>query len=1264
MIMRGENNNNNQISADKNEYSGPLFTIRWKWLLGTIACFTVLGAILCGVYYFQTKDQGEFLIRSISENLDKDNFRRSLEPLVLYQKENPTDMNVVRALAQIYDENAQISQDSNNAIYYLRILRASGEIKDRDEELKINKRILDNQRKISDHNGMLETIQILLPLSPNDPEAWKCLVQTRARLLAEGKYELTKRAPNEPLFFNELIEKALRLNPGDNELTSGYVTLLHADNKNMLNCTTPEFQQLPLATRAEKADKIMNWFVDNKDFEGNPVPEKNDEDEAAKNAKRVSKLLIRYEYRLGHNQTDPNASDIDSELKEIISIDPNNAIALSFINSFLEQQAFRIRAEKGIEAYEIAKKDTIGRYQKMIAANRRFSLGYIQLANLYRFDGDMENRIATLEKGNEALRSNDLGILIPLVSAYLENNDATNAAKNIRLIHQWIERNRGRGAERIRPLQNIAMMFEARLLAIQGEPAKSIEKFRNVFEPSIPAGDDQLIFDSLIVYAEQLGSAVLWEQGAEVYLKIINYFEKENKATTTLNINKMIIAYTSAIGAYAQIGMTNNIEMILARYIGYLRKILDKQNNHQMARFWLASALDSQNRNKPNAEKNWDEIQKQLDILKIPSNKKNVIPPWQVDLLQAKVLMEQIFSRQNENAFSEIEERILIPIRLAENTYSYDLTFLQELEGLYNLLRATKDSERVMSIIHDHKDGLPLWYAIRVMRLSEIGNLREMREVVNEAIQKFQNLPEKEIFLQIGNSLKNVGADGQTPLKLNKERLEQLRKEAAEKKTIPLYFQVGLLELDMGNLKEIAEIENTLMKMEGEKDGTLYKYLRAERLIQSAEKASNTDPNIVKAREIQGGLAGARPKWDRTFLLLAHIEDKVGNERGVLRAKIEAIKKGNNESGVYRDVVYLANKLGDTDVENEYAQKATSLYPNIMQRFYSRFDPPFQAILDDFLRAIRREDVIEAEKIARQWLSLANQKLESADDQMQLAIFNSVIGQGFFSIDKLDIAQKYFEAAAVQGGETVLPLAKNYAASGDLAQSLKIIQEEMEKTKAKSRDETIFIEPVLGLLRDYNYKKNQIEWLEKWAEKYDVSQEESTPKILRLITFLMVRNMQEKTIPFYRRLCELNPKNPVFKNDLAFLIANQQTDDDVAKKEHCDDAMKIIDDALAMANNDAMIIDTKGLVFLLQNKLQDAVACFEKSYNSSGGGLIFQLHLAVALLRSGEKKEAEKHFEAIREIFKPQLEAISAANKKYYEELAAAFPQPESAALK
>ncbi|MDR1385825.1 MAG: hypothetical protein LBJ67_18530 [Planctomycetaceae bacterium] len=1260
--MRGEtNNSNNQIPVEKSEYSGPLFVVRWKWLLGTIACFAVLGTILCVVYYFQTKDQGEFLIQSVSENLDKDNSRKTLEPLILYQKENPNDMKVVRALAEIYDKKAQSPQDYNNAIYYLRILRASGEIKNRDEELKINKQILDNQQRVSDRNEILETIQIILPLSPDDPEAWKNLVQVRAGLLTEGKYELTKRAPNEPLFFNELMEKALKLNPGDSELTSGYVTLLHTDSKNVLNCTTAEFQRLPLETRAERANQIMNWFVDNKDLEGNPIPEKSDEDETTKNAERVQKLLIHYEYRLNYNQIDPNDSDVDSELKEAIAIDSNNVVALSFINSFLRQQAFRLRMEKGIEAYEIAKKDIIERYQKMIAANRNFSLGYIQLAIVYRLDGDIKNRIATLEKGNEALKSNDLGVLIPLVVAYLENHDADNAAKKIRLIQQWIERNRGRDAGMIRPLQNIVIMLEARLLAIQGEPAKAIERFRSVFEPSIPNGDEQLIFDSLIVYAEQLGSAVLWEQGADVYLKIINYFEKENKATTPLNIDKMMIAYTSAIGAYSQIGMTNNIEMILARYIGYLQQILNKQNNNQTVRFWLASALDAQNRNKPAADKNWDEVQKQLDILKIPSNKKNVIPSWQVDMLQAKVLTEQIFLQQSENTFSEIEERILIPIRSVENAYSYDLTFLQELEGFYNLLRATKDRERVMSIIHDHPNGLPLWYALRAMRLSEMGNLREAREVVNEAVQKFQNAPEKEIFLNISNGFQKVDADRQTSLKLNKERLEQLRKEAAGQKTIPLYFQLGLLELDMGNLKEVAEIENTLMKMEGEKDGTLYKYLRAERLIQSAEKASATDPNIVKAREIQGGLVGTRPRWDRTFLLLTHIEDKIGNERGVLKAEIETIKKGNNDSNIYRDVIYLANKLGETDTENEYMQKALSLFPNFMRGFYLRFNPPYQAISHDFFRAVRREDATEAEKIAKQWLDLATQKMETPDDQMQLAVFNSVIGQGFFSIDKLDISKKYFETAATQGGETVLPLAKNYAASGDLAQSFKIIQEEMEKTKAKSQDETIFLEPVLGLLRDYNYEKNQVEWLDKRVEEYDVSKEESTPKILRLITFLMVRGMQEKTIPFYHRLCELNPQTPVFKNDLAFLIANQQTNDDAVRNEHCAESMKLIDAALAIVPNDAMIIDTKGLIFLLQNKPQDAVTCFEKSYNASAGGLLFQLHLAVALLRSGEKKDAEKHFEAVREIFKPQLEAISVANQKYYEELTKAFPQSEAA---
>ncbi|MCL2116908.1 MAG: hypothetical protein FWH27_00630 [Planctomycetaceae bacterium] len=1216
--------NENRSMKDKNDYTGPMFTIRWKWLLGTFAFMAVLGAAVVTVYFFRTKDQTEFRIQVLRDKEEAGRWREGIRQLALYQQEKPNDVDVLRALAEVYDRNGIGISDWRNAANYYQLLLAH--VASDEERLEALEKLLDNQRKSSDSEGMFSTIQTILAMTPEHPAAWRCLVIVRTPMLSTGVYQ---PGTGEPGFFDLLVKKALELNPNDAGLVNTYSRLLRSDKKNDLDCTSQEFRNTPLATRTAEADARMAELVKN-----NP-----DSPEA---------LLMDYEYRRYFRLLDPEATELDEALVKVQQLDPNNPVAMMYAGMFYEQKALRMKYGQSPDEYPIHRQEAIDRFEQMIQAAPFHPAGYLQLNTVYELDSEREKQIEILEKGNKALNSGNLAILVPLVSAYLENNDPKNAERCIRQIQDLAERNRGMiPADSLGIMRQIATLLEGQTLAISGQPMEAIAKFRSVFEPTIPRRIEiRLVYTSLMIHAQLLVETVNLDSAVGIYEQTIRYLESEAFTDAPMNFSRLENftrldrAYLSHIAVLRLLGYSGNVvTAAMNRYVEFLHKELATSPDNQMIRLALASALFQQTVELPADRRNWSELDQLLEILQHPASGP-VVPPWQVDFLQASVTWEKL-GRSRSNI-----EEVLMPLRVAENKYNADVTFLVALEDAYHNYNSSKDCDRVLEQIRVFPDGLPYWYLIKAMRAEQLGNALEAKRLIDEAMTE---LPEalKGVFLSVQKTLELSLEESKTSIVRERQTLERLRLTNADNPTIPTLFQQGLMELDFGNTAAVAQVEIELRKLEG-KDGTLSLFLEAERLLQEA--VDGNDPKIESARAHQQMLVRKRPNWEYTYLLTSDMEDKAGNEKGVAEALARAIEMGNRDPVRYRDLIELYRKAGQEDRAQAVFARGITMFPNLMAGFHLRLDPPFQTFFVSFNRAIRRDDVDVAKQIAGQWLALAE---KNNVDPREMAVFYSIIAQSLYNIDQLEVAEQYFFKAAESGGETMLPLARYLAETGKMQEAMDRIYTEMTRSETPE----VFLLPVLALMRDYDYDPAWVEPFDTYVHKVQPSQITDNGKLSQYIEYWVIRGKNDLALPFYRRLNELSANSANILNDLAYLTAFQETDDSAVREANINEGLNLINKAITLEETNVNLVDTKGLIVLLQDRPAEAVPLFRKAAELSNQAIIYRLHLAVALLRSQEKDLAQEEFAGIREMLVPQIDLLPESNQNYTRELLDAFPE-------
>jgi tetratricopeptide (TPR) repeat protein len=105
----------------------------------------------------------------------------------------------------------------------------------------------------------------------------------------------------------------------------------------------------------------------------------------------------------------------------------------------------------------------------------------------------------------------------------------------------------------------------------------------------------------------------------------------------------------------------------------------------------------------------------------------------------------------------------------------------------------------------------------------------------------------------------------------------------------------------------------------------------------------------------------------------------------------------------------------------------------------------------------------------------------------------------------------------------------------------------------------------------------------------------------------------------FRKILESDPNNALAMNNLAFLLADEGRDLDIA--------LAYIHRARQLAPNETAVADTLGWVYLKMNRPEDAVTIFREIVQKVPGSADYRYHLGAALKRNGDHAAARKELE-------------------------------------
>ena len=99
------------------------------------------------------------------------------------------------------------------------------------------------------------------------------------------------------------------------------------------------------------------------------------------------------------------------------------------------------------------------------------------------------------------------------------------------------------------------------------------------------------------------------------------------------------------------------------------------------------------------------------------------------------------------------------------------------------------------------------------------------------------------------------------------------------------------------------------------------------------------------------------------------------------------------------------------------------------------------------------------------------------------------------------------------------------------------------------------------------------------------------------------------------------------------------------------EAYALIDRALDANPDNPVLLDTKGLIHMKNDRPQDSIPLFERAVEITCEGPIYVLHLAYAQMKNGENEKALTTFEKVRSVLTTRTDLLSKDNKAMFDEL-------------
>ncbi len=117
----------------------------------------------------------------------------------------------------------------------------------------------------------------------------------------------------------------------------------------------------------------------------------------------------------------------------------------------------------------------------------------------------------------------------------------------------------------------------------------------------------------------------------------------------------------------------------------------------------------------------------------------------------------------------------------------------------------------------------------------------------------------------------------------------------------------------------------------------------------------------------------------------------------------------------------------------------------------------------------------------------------------------------------------------------------------------------------------------------------------------------------------VVQARENESIDLFRKVVQINPRFVPALNNLAMMLAERPADQA--------EALRLIDEAIAIAGKDPNLLDTKGAILVYCGRTRDAVPLLESATRDAKADPRHHFHLAVAYHDQGKTQEAKTHLQ-------------------------------------
>ena len=134
------------------------------------------------------------------------------------------------------------------------------------------------------------------------------------------------------------------------------------------------------------------------------------------------------------------------------------------------------------------------------------------------------------------------------------------------------------------------------------------------------------------------------------------------------------------------------------------------------------------------------------------------------------------------------------------------------------------------------------------------------------------------------------------------------------------------------------------------------------------------------------------------------------------------------------------------------------------------------------------------------------------------------------------------------------------------------------------------------------------------AGKLEQSESKDMVALVATGDFFLAKKATKEALLCYKRIVQLEPKNPAALNNLANILIE-------VSPENAQEALGYIDQAVALIPDNAVLLDTKGTVLILLKRYDEAAQALSIA-TKKGGDPRSALHWYMALINAGKNQEA------------------------------------------